>query len=215
MQLLTLFDRTKRVYLKMAHLFIKHYQQQSRIMLSFSNCLANYPTLKRTVKRLSSFYLLSETRWIALSFTGQPFPLQVFKHTVKHGLRKLSLVTVTSRHDQPVSEIVGKFDMRFQHTTVHHYSCKYSSSSSSSMHAPPAISHQYVSKYNKDNCFETAASEPRPTVSMPYTTGGTSFVVEVIMMRLTMIYRRQNSFVTARLQIFTIKTIPTRNCVVH
>jgi len=25
MQLLTLFDRTKRVYLKMAHLFIKHY----------------------------------------------------------------------------------------------------------------------------------------------------------------------------------------------
>jgi len=101
MQLLTLFDRNKHVYLKMAHLFIKHYQQQPRIMLlrSFSNCLANYPTFKRTVQRLSSFYLRSETRWTALSFTGQPFPLPVFKHTVKHGLRKLSLVTVTSRHD--------------------------------------------------------------------------------------------------------------------
>ena len=72
MQLLTLFDRNKHVYLKMAHLFIKHYQQQPRIMLlrSFSNCLANYPTFKRTVQRLSSFYLRSETRWTALSFTG-------------------------------------------------------------------------------------------------------------------------------------------------
>jgi len=37
---------------------------------------------------------------------------------------------------------------------------------------------------------------------MPYTTAGTSFVVEVIkMMMMMMICRRQNSFVTARLDI--------------
>ena len=64
------------------------------LLRSFSNYLANYPTFKRTIKRLSSFYLPSETRWTALSFTEQPFPLPVFKHTVKNGLRKLSLVTV-------------------------------------------------------------------------------------------------------------------------